>query len=130
MTSPEMPADLARLAVAYGVATEYRDGRRRLVRVAPDVVIRILGLLEVDAGTAAQRRRELLAVAERERGTDPPATITLRIGGEHRNSKPLPGARELIAEDRSRRPVHDELPADLTPGWYTLLGTGDNASTV
>jgi 4-alpha-glucanotransferase len=113
----EPPEDLRRLAAAHGVATAYRDGHRRLVRVDPDVVVRVLGLLEVDAATPADRRRELAAVAERRRADVPPPTVAVRVGAPPR---PLPGARLLVGEDGARREVRDELPADLSPGWYRL----------
>ncbi|HEX4359143.1 MAG TPA: 4-alpha-glucanotransferase [Pseudonocardia sp.] len=113
------PEDLARLAAAHGVATEYRDGRRRPVRVAADVVIRVLGLLEVDAATPADRRRELAAVAERDRAGVPPGTVAMRVGEPPR---PLPGARQLVPEDAPGEPreLRDELPADLAPGYYRV----------
>jgi 4-alpha-glucanotransferase len=120
-----LPDDLRQLAAAHGVATEYRDGRRRPVHVDPDVVVRVLGLLEVEAATAADRRRELAAVAERDRAGTVPRTLTLRTGGPPR---PVPGARLLVAEDGSRREVRDELPGDLAPGWYTLTSAGQRGT--
>ncbi|PRC44779.1 hypothetical protein C6A85_98505, partial [Mycobacterium sp. ITM-2017-0098] len=54
-----VPEDLRRLAAAHGVATSYRNERREPVDVDADVVIRVLGLLEVDAATDADRKREL-----------------------------------------------------------------------
>jgi 4-alpha-glucanotransferase len=118
-----LPDDLARLAAAHGVATHYRDGRRRPVQVDPDVVVRVLGLLEVDAATPAGRRRELAAVAERDRAGVPPGTVAMRVGGP---ARALPGARRLIPindTDGVAREVCDELPGDLEPGWYRLLST-------
>ena len=41
----------------HGVATSYRDERRRATEVDADLVIRVLALLEVN-GTEADRRRE------------------------------------------------------------------------
>jgi len=142
-----LPEDLARLAAAHGVATEYRDGRRRPVRVAAEVVIRVLGLLEVDAATPADRRRELAAVAERDRLGLPPGTVAMRVGEP---PKPLPGARQLIPEDvvgdpgagagGGVRELRDELPGDLAPGYYRVrsavpasgrgTGTGEVESTL
>ncbi|HTF47396.1 MAG TPA: 4-alpha-glucanotransferase [Pseudonocardia sp.] len=129
----EMPEDLERLAAAHGVATSYRDGRRRPVRVDPDVVVRVLGLLEVDAATPADRRRELAAVAERDRADIPPPTLAVRVGDRPR---PLPGARLLVPEDADggeRRELRDELPGDLAPGWYRLISegpSGESSATV
>ena len=142
-----LPEDLARLAAAHGVGTEYRDGRRRPVRVAAEVVIRVLGLLEVDAATPADRRRELAAVAERDRLGLPPGTVAMRVGEP---PKPLPGARQLIPEEvvgdpgagagGGVRELRDELPGDLAPGYYRVrsavpasgrgTGTGEVESTL
>ncbi len=58
------PDDLRQLAAAHGVATSYRNERREPVEVDADVVIRVLGLLDVDATTEAARRAELAALAE------------------------------------------------------------------
>jgi 4-alpha-glucanotransferase len=118
-TQRTIPDDLAQLADAHGVATHYRDGRRRPVQVDPDVVVRVLSLLEVDARTSADRRRELAAVAERDRAGSAPPTIALRTGAGPRT---LPGARRLVSEDGEAIELRDELPADLAPGWYRLTG--------
>jgi 4-alpha-glucanotransferase len=120
----DLPDDLVELAAAHGVATHYRDGRRRPVRVAREAVVRVLGLLEVDATTAADRRRELARVAER--ATAGADTVAVRTG----TPRPLPTARRLIAEDGTTRDVRDELPADLAAGWYTLLGDGAHGETL
>ena len=119
ISAQTMPDDLAQLAEAHGVATHYRDGRRQPVYVDPDVVIRMLGLLEVDAGSPADRRRELAAVAERNRIDIAPLTIALRTGT---GPRPVPGARQLESEDGVVTELRNELPADLLPGWYRLTG--------
>ena len=67
MTPKPVPEDLRELAAAHGVVTSYRNERREPVEVDADVVIRVLGLLDVDARTEADRRRELARLAERER---------------------------------------------------------------
>ncbi len=112
-----VPDDLRRLADAHGVATFYRNERREPVNVDADVVIRVLGLLDVEAGTEAQRRAELTRLEERARAGVLPPTIAVRLTGQ---PKPVPQAMLLIAEDGSRIDVHDEIPADLAPGWYQL----------
>jgi 4-alpha-glucanotransferase len=118
-TPRTMPDDLAELAAAHGVATHYRDGRRRPIQVDPDVVIRVLGLLEVDAGSTEDRRRELVAVAERDRAGIAESTIAVRTGTGPRT---VPGASLLESEDGAVTDLHGELPSDLTPGWYRLTG--------
>ena len=60
-----MDDDLAKIAAAYGVATVYRDGDRRSVTVHPDAVVRVLGLLDVDASSPAARRIALAGLRER-----------------------------------------------------------------
>lgn len=112
-----VPEDLRRLAAAHGVATSYRNERREPVNVDADVVIRVLGLLEVEARTEEQRRAELSRLEERSRAGVLPPTLAVRLTGQPR---PVPGATMLIAEDGTRTDVRDEIPADLAPGWYRL----------
>ncbi len=112
-----VPDDLRRLAAAHGVATSYRNERREPVEVDADVVIRVLGLLDVDAGTEADRRRGLARLEDRERAGVLPPTVATRVNGRPR---PLPGAALLVGESGSRIEVRDELPGDLPPGWYRL----------
>jgi 4-alpha-glucanotransferase len=109
--------DLRRLAALHGVATSYRNERRQPVEVDGEVVIRVLGLLEVDAGTEADRRRELAKLADHDRAGVIAPTIAVRVTGR---PQPLNGAVALIGEDGNRIAVRDELPADLAPGWYRL----------
>lgn len=112
-----VPDDLRRLAAAHGVATSYRNERREPVSVDADVVIRVLGLLDVEAGTEADRRRELAKLAELDdQGTLAP-TIAVRLTGR---PAAIPGAALLEAEDGEQTAVRDELPAELKPGWYRL----------
>ncbi|OBA64122.1 4-alpha-glucanotransferase [Mycobacterium sp. 1100029.7] len=110
-----VPDDLRRLAKAHGVATFYRNERREPVEVDADVVIKVLGLLDVQAATEAQRRGELDKLAERDNTLAP--TIATRVDGR---AHPFPGAIGLVGEDGVEREVSDELPADLSPGWYQL----------
>jgi 4-alpha-glucanotransferase len=116
-TNEPIPDDLRRLASAHGVATFYRNERREPVAVDADVVIQVLSLLEVDARTEADRRAELSKLADTARAGLLAPTIAVRVDGR---PHPLPGAELLIGEDGGRHQVHDELPADLPPGWYGL----------
>lgn len=116
MKASSIPDDLRELAKAHGVATAYRNERRDMVNVDADVVIKVLGLLEVEAGSGADRARELARVNET-RSTALPPTIAVRVNGlPHR----LPGAALLEAEDGRRLDLHDELPGDIAPGWYRV----------
>ncbi|UXA07166.1 4-alpha-glucanotransferase [Mycobacterium sp. SMC-2] len=129
MAGPKpVPDDLRRLAAAHGVATSYRNERREPVEVDADVVIRVLGLLDVDAGTEADRRRELARLAHRDRAGALAPTVAVRLD---RHPRPLPGAALLVGEDGDRIEVRDELPGDLTAGWYRLrLRDGQEATLV
>ncbi|MEW5809241.1 MAG: 4-alpha-glucanotransferase [Actinomycetota bacterium] len=122
-----VPDDLRRLADAHGVATTYRNERRELVNVDAEVVIRVLGLLDVQAGTEAQRRAELARLEERQRAGVLPPTLAVRLTGRARR---VPQAELLVAEDGSRIDVRDEIPADLTPGWYRLHTRDGQQATV
>jgi 4-alpha-glucanotransferase len=56
MTPKPVPDDLRELADVHGVATRYRNEHRDMVDVDADVVIKVLGLLEVDAGSPSDRK--------------------------------------------------------------------------
>jgi 4-alpha-glucanotransferase len=112
-----IPDDLRRLAAAHGVATAYRNERREPVQVDADVVIRVLGLLDVEAATEADRTAELTKLAQRDRAGVIAPTVAVRVDGR---PPPLPGAALVESEDGSQIAVRDELPADLSPGWYRL----------
>lgn len=118
MANPKpVPADLRQLAALHGVATSYRNERRQPVEVDADVVIRVLGLLDVEAGTADDRRRELAKLAEHDRAGVIAPTMAVRVTGQ---PQAFEGAAALIGEDGVEIAVRDELPADLSPGWYRL----------
>jgi 4-alpha-glucanotransferase len=107
--------ELIELAAAHGVATSYRDGERQLVHVDPEVVVRILGLLDVDAGSREARRGALAAARERAATGRLPGTIAARTG----RARALPAPGVLVDPDGARREVA-EIPAGLEPGWYRL----------
>jgi 4-alpha-glucanotransferase len=117
MTPKPVPDDLRELADAHGVATRYRNERRESVDVDADVVIKVLGLLEVDARSPSDRRRELARVAEAGRADLLPPTVAVRVDGRRH---PLSGANVLVAESGDEVALRDELPCDLSPGWYRL----------
>ncbi|MDN5750412.1 MAG: 4-alpha-glucanotransferase [Pseudonocardia sp.] len=110
-----MDDELDELAAAHGVATGYRDGDRRPVTIDADVVVRVLGLLDVDATTAGARREALTAARERAAAGRLPGTIAVRTD----RSRALPGPGVLVGPDGGRREV-TEIPSGLEPGWYRL----------
>ncbi|MBV8996372.1 MAG: 4-alpha-glucanotransferase, partial [Pseudonocardiales bacterium] len=116
-----MDSALEQLAAAHGVATWYRDAKRRRVDVDPDVVRRVLGLLGVSADNPAQVRDELAAA----RAPKTPGTVVLRQG--QRCDLREPGV--LTDEDGTERPVTKAIPPDLAPGWYSLT-SGEQHSTI
>lgn len=123
-----VPDDLRRLAAAHGVATSYRNERREWVQVDADVVIGVLRLLEVEADSETNRRHELIRLDERDRAGAAPPTVAVRVTG---CSRPLPGAAWLVSEDGERTAVRDELPEELSPGWYELqLRNGQQVTLV
>lgn len=110
-----MDSELIELAAVHGVATSYRDGDRRPVQVDPEVVVRVLGLLDVDAGSSEARRAGLAAARERVASGRLPGTIATRTD----RSRTLPEPGVLVDEAGERREVA-EIPAGLGPGWYRL----------
>jgi 4-alpha-glucanotransferase len=108
-------ADLAELAAAHGVATSYRGEGRRPVAVDDDVVVRVLGLLDVDASTPEARSAALARAREKAATGALPGTIAHRVG----TIRPLPGPGILSGPLGVERDV-TELPDDLEPGYYRL----------
>ena len=106
-----MDSDLIELAAAHGVATSYRDGERKVVEVDEDVVVRILGLLDVDAAEPEARTAALARAREKAALGALPGTIAHRVGAV----RPLPGPGVLINAEGTRIDV-TELPDDLEPG--------------
>ena len=119
-----MDEDLTALAAAHGVARQYRDGERRMVTVDDEVVVRVLGLLDVDASTPRARRAELARIRERSGRDALPGTLATSTD----RPRPLPAPGVLVGPNGGRRDV-DELPAGLAPGYYRLE-TDDREITV
>lgn len=115
--------DLAALAAAHGVATSYRDGERREVVVDPEVVVRVLGLLDVDATTPAARRA---ALERRGAVAALPGTIAMRPD----RARAVPGRGTLTDESGAARPVDGELPTGLPLGYHTLELDGRRSTVV
>lgn len=117
-------SELDRLAAVHGVATSYRDGERTLIRIDPEVVVRVLGLFDVDATSPAAIADALAAADRRAAAGRLPGTIAVRTD----RGRPLPVPGTLVDEAGGRREV-TELPAGLEPGWYRLE-TGEQTVTV
>jgi 4-alpha-glucanotransferase len=117
--------ELSELAAAHGVVTRYRGGDRQPVQVDPEVVVTVLGLLDVDAGTATARRAALRRARAAAAQGRLPGTIAIRSD----RSRPLPGPGVLVGEDGGRRTV-TELPAGLSPGWYRLQTDAQEVTVV
>jgi 4-alpha-glucanotransferase len=107
--------DLIELAAAHGVATSYRGDKRQLVEVDEDVVVRVLGLLDVDAADPEARIAALARARGRAATGALPGTIAHRVGA----IRPLPGPGVLTGPSEERWDV-TELPDDLEPGYYRL----------
>ncbi|WP_300007438.1 4-alpha-glucanotransferase [Pseudonocardia sp.] len=120
-----MDDELGELAAAHGVATGYRDGDRRPVTVDEDVVVRVLGLLDVDASTPQARRAALAAARDRTASGVLPGTVATRTD----RARALPGPGVLVDEHGRRRAV-TEIPAGLEPGWYVLETAGREVTVV
>src|SRR5947209_7012479 len=116
-----MDTTLEELAAVHGVATWYRDARRRRVDVDADVVRRVLGLLGVSADTPAQVQDALAAA----RKPGLPGTMVLRQG----QSRDIQASGVLTDEDGAEIQVRGALPDDLAPGWYSLA-SGQRQTTV
>lgn len=116
-----MDIALEQLAAAHGVATWYRDAQRRRVDVDADVVRRVLALLGVGADTSAQVRDSLAA----SRKPELPGTVVLRQG----QSREIGDPGVLSDEHGTETTVTGALPADLSPGWYSLT-RGEAHTTV
>jgi len=117
-----MDRGLRQLAAAHGVATAYdaADGSR--ATVAPETVIRVLGLLGVDAGSPAAVRDALAAARAADRL---PPTVVLRDG----DRRVLPAPGEVVLEDGTTRDVGTTL-AGLPLGWHRLRCAGQEATLV
>ncbi|MCD9199213.1 4-alpha-glucanotransferase [Aeromicrobium wangtongii] len=112
-----MSPELVELAHAHGVATEYEGSDRTPVVVDEELVVAVLGMLEVDATTPESVRAALADVREQQRRTVLPPTVVALQG----RSRPLGVAARVELEDGSSREVGDELPDDLPLGWHRIV---------
>jgi len=120
-TSPE----LVELAHAHGVATQYEGSDRTPVVVDEELVVAVLGMLDVDATTPAAIRAALEAAHDRDRLAGLPPTVVVVEG----TARSLGVAARVELEDGSSVDVDDGLPDDLPLGWHTIV-TDDQRVTL
>jgi 4-alpha-glucanotransferase len=124
---------LERLAAAYGVATTYENWQRRQTAIAPETVVEVLRLLDVDASTPAAVRAALAEAVSRAA----PATVVVTEGDD---AHAVPEGI-LRLEDGRERPTGTAglspreatgptLPRDLPPGYHTLVHAGGETSVI
>jgi len=98
-------SDLIELAAAHGVATSYRDGEHKVVEVDDDVVVRVLGLLDVDASAPEARTAALALAREKAALGALPGTIAHRVGSLRTAiSPPKPRAKRRLIVNPSPVP--------------------------
>lgn len=118
-----VPSSLHELAAAHGVATWYLGGDRERVDVDPDVVVRVLAELGVDASSAAAVEDALEQVRARQESRSLPPTLVVHEGDEH----DLGVDAVLELEDGGTLDVRGTLPADVPLGYHRLRA-GDETS--
>ncbi len=150
-----MSPDLAALAVAHRVATDYWDWQGRHVEVSSSTIVAVLGALGVDAGTDAAVRSSLAALEEERWRRVVPPTVVMRTGWTPWVPVHVPHGQwvevDVHLEDGGTRPARPvdhwvaprvvdgreigeatvELPGDLPPGWHRLearIGDGTRAT--
>lgn len=149
---PGLDPDLAALADAYGVATAYEDWAHRVRPVAPETVVRVLGILGVDASSPgavraalheaelAPWRRLVAPTVVVRQGALRPVVVrvpfdtrpTLRVRLEDGRSVTVtshgPPGEERPVDEHVRIAVPFELPPDLPLGWHRLDVTAGDES--
>ncbi len=127
MPQTTCPPNLAELARAHGVATEYEGSDRTPVQVDPPLVVAVLGMLDVDATSDEAVEASLAAVRERDASTSLPPTVVVVEG----RPTSLDVAVRLDLEDGTSIEVGagEPLPSDLPLGWHTAVA-GERTSTV
>jgi 4-alpha-glucanotransferase len=123
MAHPSGPTDpLRRLAEAHGVTTTYEGSDRELVTVDAEIVVAVLGRLDVDAQSAEAIERELRKVDSR-------GALPGTIAAVHGSARWLGVSGRLELEDGATLDIDDVLPAEVPLGWHRLF-TGDAEVTV
>jgi 4-alpha-glucanotransferase len=125
-TPPESTdPDLVELAHAHGVATEYEGSDRTPVVVDPELVVAVLGMLDVDATSPEAVRASLDAARKTAARTILPPTVVALEG----QGRALGVAARIDLEDGTSLEVDGDLPDDLPLGWHTIV-TAEQTSTL
>ena len=119
-------SDLAVLAAAHHVATEYQGSDRRDVHVDDELVVAVLDMLGVDASSPQAIHRELDLVRERASRTSLPPTIVVVEG----TSRPLEVRAHVVLEDGSRLRASDVLPDDLPLGYHRVISDDQDVTLI
>ncbi|MCW2830422.1 MAG: malQ, partial [Aeromicrobium sp.] len=116
MPSPLASPDLAELATFHGVATSYQDSEHQDVLVDPAIVVAVLGMLGVEAGTDAEVHQSLEQARLRASRNELPPTIVVLEG----STRTLEVAARLVQEDGTACDV-EAVPDDLPLGYHRLV---------
>ncbi len=151
-STASLPDDIARLAAAYGVATEYWDQAGALVHVGQETVVAVLTALGLDTSTpeaveAALEekrlrdwRRMLPPVFVMRQGADQRLWVHVRDGAPARARLELEDGRRIDLEpmDHWVDPIDVDgtrigeasfrMPGDLPLGWHSILAESDDRS--
>jgi 4-alpha-glucanotransferase len=109
--------ELAELARAHGVATEYEGSDRSVIEIDTELVVAVLGMLDVDATSPAAIGASLDAARERDRLMALPPTIVLLEG----QGRDLGVSARLELEDGTEQAVDGSLPTDLPLGYHRIV---------
>lgn len=120
-----MSPELVELAHAHGVATEYEGSDRTPVVVDEELVVAVLGMLDVDATSPEAVRSAIEEVRRQDARQRLPPTVVVTEG----RSRPLGVAARLDLEDGTSILVDDEVPDDLPLGWHRIV-TDDQEVTL
>lgn len=149
-STSSLPDDLARLAAAHGVATEYWDQAGALVQVGRKSVVAVLEALGLDTSTPAAIERALLDRRLRDWRRMLPPVFVMRQGSDQRLwvhvRDGAPAQVRLELEDGRRidlQPMEHwvdpvdvdgarigeasfRMPGDLPLGWHTIVAESDD----
>jgi 4-alpha-glucanotransferase len=117
-----MTPELAELATAHGVATQYEGSDREVVEIEPDIVVAVLGMLDVDASSPAAIALEVELRASRTL----PHTVVVTEGSTRELGVPA----HLHLEDGTTREVDGTVPGDLPLGWHRIVAGAEQATLV